>query len=116
MILRRRQRIFSLSDISYEDWLHVVDDIIANSDNVEEWFYVRAQRIYSEGKEHIGELIQSIFAIFYHVGLIGVKTEPHLSWQWSFLNEPYLSAGQLRENTHMQVHSAFWAALGTRKK
>ena len=58
------------------------------------------------------EFLQDILAIFYQVGLIGVKAEPHLSRLWSFIDEPLLEKSQIHENSMIDVHKTFWAALG----
>ena len=57
-------------------------------------------------------MVQGIFSVFYQVGLIGVKAEAHLSRLWSFIDEPVLEEGQIHENSMVDVHKTFWAALG----
>jgi len=58
------------------------------------------------------DFLRCILAIFYQVGLIGVKAEAHLSRSWSFMDEPVLEQGQIHETSIIDVHKTFWAALG----
>jgi hypothetical protein len=58
------------------------------------------------------EFAQCILAIFYQVGLVGVKAEAHLSRLWSFMDEPVLEQSHIHEKSIIDVHKTFWAALG----
>ena len=62
------------------------------------------------------DFLAELFAVFYQVGLVGVKLEPHLSRQWSHLDEPLLSKGQIRPSSMIDTHKTFWGALGISKK
>ncbi len=52
--------------------------------------------------------LEDLLGIFYQVGLVGVKPEPHLSRQWSHLDEPLLTKGIITEESMIDVHKTFW--------
>lgn len=71
-----------------------------------------AQAFYLEGKKTWSEFLEDLMLIHYMVGLVGVKPEPHLGRQWSYMDQPTLSHDQLKADSQIDVHKTFWAALG----
>jgi hypothetical protein len=51
------------------------------------------------------EFLQEIVAIFYQVGLVGIKPEPHLGRQWSFEDDPTLDRAQVKPQA--QIDTSF---------
>jgi DNA-binding phage protein len=56
-------------------------------------------------------MLETVVEALYHVGMISVKPGPHLPVQWSF-EVPFLSKGQMTEDTLVDIHKTFYAALG----
>ncbi|OCJ65010.1 hypothetical protein A6U97_11965 [Agrobacterium tumefaciens] len=74
--------------------------------------FISAENFYLEGKSDWQEFVEDILLIFYLVGLIGVKPEPHLGRQWSYIDQPQMNRDQLKSTSLIDVHKTFWASLG----
>lgn len=57
------------------------------------------------------EMGQEVIRILFRVGLVGVKTETYTGMQWSYLGQK-LIASELKDDTVIKVHPAFWRVLG----
>lgn len=111
VLLGKRLTPFNPKDVSADDCERVSLAILEDQhdDPIRaccEGYYLAAK------KSSEFEFLQGILAIFYQVGLIGVKGEPHLSRLWSFMDEPVLEHSHIHENSIIDVHKTFWAALG----
>ncbi|WP_333631513.1 P-loop ATPase, Sll1717 family [Agrobacterium cavarae] len=71
-----------------------------------------AESYYFEDKTTWQEFVENILLISYMVGLVGVKPEPHLGRQWSYLDQPTMTRDQLKSTSLIDVHKTFWASLG----
>ena len=45
-----------------------------------------------------------------------IKLAPHLSVQWSYIDEPLLQREKLSEEADLHVHKTFWIALNVTTK
>src|SRR5439155_26200747 len=52
-------------------------------------------------------MLEAVFQALYHVGIVSVKLGPQLPRQWSVDSESFLSKGQLKPSTTMDVHKTF---------
>jgi hypothetical protein len=58
------------------------------------------------------EFRSRLAAVFYKVGLIGLKLEPSLSVTWSFLHSPVLLPAQIEEDSTVVICPMFYRVLG----
>lgn len=95
-ILDHRKTPFRIDDISDDEAKVLALRILEHPDQSVDPIYAWCQEFYLGGKVTKTEFLQEIVAIFYHVGLVGVKPEPHLGRQWSFEDEPTLERAQIK--------------------
>lgn len=58
-------------------------------------------------------LINRLMAIFYTVGIVGLKRDGHESAIWSDLDSPIVKESEVKRSSHFYIHPMFWRALGT---
>ncbi|MBO6770651.1 MULTISPECIES: hypothetical protein [unclassified Thalassospira] len=61
------------------------------------------------------EIVKLIVSILYKVGMIGLKLNPHIGRQWSYLDEPEIPISSIDRETQIEVHETFWPILGTQR-
>jgi hypothetical protein len=110
-ILERRSTPFKMEDISIEECEKFAYDMIMErpTDAISpicEEFYTGTD----PGSRY--PMLEMVMQALYHVGIISVKLEPHLPRQWSSDSVSFLSKGQLKSDTLIDVHKTFHAALG----
>jgi len=110
-LLERQIVPFRLPDIAIEECERFANDIIKEHPTdpvleVSEEFYT------ANDLSTRYPMLEIVVQTLYHVGVIGVKPEPYLPWQWSFDANPFLSRGQITPETLIDVHKTFHAALG----
>jgi len=49
---------------------------------------------------------------FYRTGIVGIKIASFESYLWSFGNKRAVSASEISDETHVEIHPAFWRVLG----
>lgn len=59
---------------------------------------------------------QLVACVFYHVGLLGVKTESYTKVQWSAGQIREIASSELNDETLCAVHKMFWSKLGIKQK
>lgn len=52
-----------------------------------------------------------ILQCLYQVGAIGIKGSPTETFSWSYLDQPFLSEGEVKRSTHISIHRMLWRAL-----
>ena len=65
-----------------------------------------------EGGMDLAEYRKNVILVFYKVGLVGLKTDPHLQISWSFKGGVGVSQAEIREDTRVYVQETFWRVLG----
>lgn len=58
--------------------------------------------------------LRQLISVLYRVGAVGVKTQANSRVQFSFINRPYISGGELSDNTPCLVHPMLWQNLSRR--
>jgi len=111
--LNRRENPFRIENISPDDCQKLAEHILANCRIADDPIFQLCEEFYTSGGKKPGELLEGIIGIFYHVGLVGIKPDPQMGRQWSFVDAPMLTKGQLKPQSTIDVHKTFWAALGT---
>ncbi len=109
-LLIRRDIPFNLSEIPETDVESLVISILEKSQRQDEISLAADMAL--NGKKTMNEFLQVIVGIHYAVGLLGVKPAPHIGRQWSYLDQPFLTDGQLNNTIQIDVHKTFWASLG----
>lgn len=110
-LLNRRDTPFSISRLTDDDAEKVAVSILENGKAGDE-LYESAENYYLTGKSSKEQFFEKLIDIFYIVGLVGVKPDPHLGRQWSYQDHPSLTNGQLKTTSQIDVHKTFWASLG----
>ncbi|MGB5904465.1 MAG: hypothetical protein WBH00_16610 [Xanthobacteraceae bacterium] len=110
--LDHRKTPFKIEDILEDEAkslaLRILEHTPATIDPLYEW----SEKYFLGGSVTYVEFLQEITAIFYQVGLVGIKPEPHLGRQWSFEDDPTLERAQIKPQAQIDIHKTFWAALG----
>lgn len=114
-ILHQKPAQFRPSDISDSEINDFACALLEKPDGNGDPFYARCQD-YLNDRIRAEHLFLELAKILYQVGVLGVKPAPHLGRQWSHLDQPTLSAGEITRDTTLAVHKAFWAALGVHAK
>jgi Cdc6-like AAA superfamily ATPase len=111
-VLDHRKTPFKIDEISDDEAKALALRILEHPAQEVDPIYAWCQEYYLGGKASKTEFLQELIAIFYHVGLVGIKPEPHLGRQWSFEDEPVLERAQIKPQAQIDIHKTFWAALG----
>ncbi|CAO4184286.1 P-loop ATPase, Sll1717 family [Methylorubrum populi] len=115
-ILSRRPSPYKIGDFSDDDKTKLAIEILEAPNAAKDPIYLACEQFYLAGSINSDEFIREILGIMYHVGIVGVKIEPHLPRRWSYIDEPFIQVNQLRSDTQLELHKTFWAALGTHKE
>lgn len=111
-LLEHRESSFELSEITKEDCDAFANSMLADTRGSDDPVYQMCEEYYTRGGTDFQSFLYPVIEILYHVGVVGVKTEPHLARQWSQDDHPFLTRGQLKSTSTIDVHKTFWAALG----
>jgi hypothetical protein len=65
-----------------------------------------------EGRSQTGEFRARLAAVFYKVGLVGLKLDPQLSESWSFRHSQTVSTAEVRDGCLVLICPMFYRALG----
>ncbi|OKO75128.1 hypothetical protein AC629_34390 [Bradyrhizobium sp. NAS80.1] len=111
-LLDHRKTPFRIDEVSEEEAKAIALRVLEHPSQQVDPIYAWCQEYYLGGNVSKTEFLQELIAIFYHVGLVGIKPEPHLGRQWSFVDEPVLDRAQIKPQAQIDIHKTFWAALG----
>ena len=113
-VLLRKPTSFKMSFISKES----IEDLIYNefSNELESGDIVvgAAVDFLLNGKGTIHFVTQTLFNIFYIVGLIGIKPDSTSGTFWSFRASEGPSSGAIKPNSIAHIHPTFWRTLGVK--
>lgn len=70
----------------------------------------------ADGTASANTLRTSIAAVFYHVGLVGLKLETHTSFYWSFRRDTRVQSAEISDSTSVRINPTFFRILGTRQR
>jgi len=114
-ILYRRPAQFCPSDVTNDEIDTFACNLLETHNRHSDPIFLLCEN-YLNGQIDPATLFIKLAKILYQVGVLGVKPAPHLGRQWSHLDQPTLSDGELTPSTTLAVHKAFWAALGVHAK
>jgi DNA replication initiation complex subunit (GINS family) len=113
-VLQRRTVSFKLNVISKE----VIEDLIYNefSNDLESSDPIVAAAIdlIMNGKGTPHSVTQSLFQIFYTVGLVGIKPDSTSGTFWSYHTSEAPSSGAVKPSSTAHIHPTFWRTLGAK--
>jgi hypothetical protein len=109
--LTRRDIPFTIDSISKEDCQKLALAILESSHGSDP-IYTLAEEYYLSSDLSEQQFLSSLLSILYQAGVVGIKPDPQLGRQWSYIDEPTISKEQIRERSKIDVHKTFWAALG----
>lgn len=61
-----------------------------------------------------GEFRLTVIRVFYRVGIVGLKLEPHEPTVWTDVGRPSISRSEISDSTRVSVHPMLWRVLGVR--
>ncbi|WP_271025516.1 hypothetical protein [Rhizobium sp. RCAM05973] len=114
-ILLRRTTPFTIGDVTPQEIEGCALEILEKTERPDD-LSKAAESYYMASKISAHEFLELVIQVHYTVGLLGVKPAPHVGRQWSFLDQPSLSKGQLSDLVQIDVHKTFWASLGVIRK
>ncbi|MCK3776481.1 hypothetical protein MZK49_07030 [Ensifer sesbaniae] len=110
-LLSRVENPFSIESLGKERAEKAAITIL-EANGPQDEIFVAAQSYYLEERTSWEDFVESLMLINYMVGLVGIKPEPHLGRQWSYLDQPTMTRDQLKASSQIDVHKTFWASLG----
>jgi hypothetical protein len=113
--LTRRDIPFSIDSIDAEDCQKLALTILEDSKGSDP-IYTLAEEYYLASDLSEKQFIGSLLAILYQVGVVGIKPDPQLGRQWAYMDEPTIDKEQIRDESKIDVHKTFWAALGISRR
>jgi hypothetical protein len=110
-IVQKRNARFQLRDIDEEDATKLMALVLEKDEGSRDPIAKAAKNYLAQSGADYRDFVKLAVCILYQAGLIGVKLAPHLRTQWSYLDEPVISADRLSETTDVRVHMTFWLTL-----
>ena len=109
-ILKRLRKSIKISDLDESEFGERILDYLIRSSQVEKKDYI--YRLIEE-KMDFDEIIPELMRIFFQVGIVGVKREPHLEVYWSHEGRK-LPSSDIDGEAGIHIHPAFYRILGIR--
>lgn len=103
----------AISDITSRGIQDLCLEIAVDEDRVPDDLTALAERV-ADGSEQPIEFTRALIAMMYKIGLVGAKLEVFESVVWSMQGHRHVSQSELRPDTRVSVHPAFWRALGVK--
>jgi hypothetical protein len=113
--LNRRDIPFTIASIDKDDCEKLALKILEESKGSDS-IYDLAEVYYLASDLSEQQFMSSLLAILYQAGVVGVKPDPQLGRQWAYLDEPTINKEQIRDESKIDVHKTFWAALGIARR
>lgn len=110
-ILKGKSAKFTPHDVTDEEIDDFACSILEKSGYENDPIFQICEQFLNDRTSH-QQLLFEVIKILYQVGILGVKSAPHLGRQWSHLDQTTLSDAELTPNVAIAIHKVFWAALG----
>ncbi len=114
-VLKKSQSPLSVSDISNSSIEDVCLGVATQELNAADELSLVAMRV-AEGAESIQEMRRQLVAMFYMVGILGIKLEAYEAVCWTMHGNRAVSVSEINDDSRISIHPAFWRALGTKAK
>ena len=113
-LIQRNKPSFSISEVSIRE---VLQDIVLNVGTNEAWSIDPLQKVckyYLESttNKNLTEVAYTLIEQMYRVGVVGVKVNPERHYEYSHIDAPILSKGQLGPDSKIRIHPMLHRALG----
>jgi len=108
-ILRQRQAIFKLSDITERECTDLILTNLENDRDTDELSNLALQ-LYNS-KITYQNFLRELMYIFYRIGLVGLKTTGYETYQWA-LDGRTINSAEMTEDFRVKIHPCFWRVLG----
>ena len=112
-LLKNRESIFRLSEITDEECLELTISIL-DKDTQRIGELGDIARTIEKNPSLTDSLRRYLAATFYRVGLVGLKLEAHDSVAWSTSGRRSVSVAEIDIDVRLSVHPCFWRCLGIR--
>jgi hypothetical protein len=109
-LLEHRKTPFTVEGLTHGELEAVAAHVIERA-KTKDIITKAAEQFFYNDSNHVS-FAECLVRVFYQVGLIGVKPDPHLGRQWSYLDQPTLEQGQVKSTSQIDIHKTFWAVLG----
>jgi hypothetical protein len=113
-ILRSRKSFFAIEDVTSQEVENFLLEYTYRNFAKPDVFSVAAARR-CDGAIDSFEFLRTVFAEFYHIGLVGVKLETFESISWSYAGES-IDCVVIRPETKIHIHKLAWRALDVTDK
>lgn len=110
-LLKGRSPTFRVSDLRATDVSELSLHIATHEPTTSSPLRKLANAVCEE-RMGIAEFRTHLVAVFYRVGLVGLKTEASASMAWSFSGHPEIQRAEIREDTPVAVSPVFHRVLG----
>ena len=110
-LIKRRRDIFLVQDITNKQLIENYLELLI-SGRGEEGLDMQLMNMVFEGAMSIEDYKINVILIFYKVGLVGLKTERQVPFSWSEAGPVSVSSAEIKPDTKVSVHKAFWRSLG----
>lgn len=111
-ILKNKKDGFTHSDIDKNQIDDLANDVLM-LDLSEGGAIVKNVEDYLNNDISRSSLLNRLIAIFYVVGLVGIKRSGHESAIWSCVDSAVVKESEVKRSSHFYIHPMFWRALGT---
>jgi hypothetical protein len=110
-ILKRRKETFLVEEITFEDLQNNYLAILT-SRRGEEGIDLQYMNMAFDGSMSPSDYRTNLLLIFYKVGLIGIKTDPHSRISWIESGSASVSSAEIRHDSKVAIHKTFFRCLG----
>lgn len=111
-ILFNRPISFKLSTVSKDTMEELLYNEFSSELESNDIVIAAAVDFFMNEKGTLHFVIQTLFNVFYVVGIIGIKPDSTSTTLWSFHSNDGPSSGSIKPNSVASVHPTFWRTLG----
>lgn len=111
LVLGRRKQSFTISELPLADLEENILQFMTSGTPKEGLDLDLITRVW-ENSLDMEEYRRGLVLIFYKVGLVGLKVEPHMPVSWSYQSGVSVSRAEVRDDTKVFVQKTFWRVLG----
>ncbi len=111
LFLKGRSPSFRLGDIDKKEWLEFTFDFLQQE--MPGCLNELARDAFEKERDQgIVGYRNEVIQILYHIGVCGLKTDPHLETHWAHIGQHRVSSSEISDNSVITIHPALWRRLG----
>jgi len=115
LLLKKKRKHFSMNEISRSECEEFCLDVVIKGFETKDILSESAVRVVDCAIDY-RTFLKTIFEVFYHVGIIGLKLESYEKFIWSISGRRSISSAEISESTRLAIHPCFWRVLGIYEK